>query len=143
MVQEGTQQQYYYGTGKRKTAIAKVRLYAQTGSTDVGTVGQFRINGKPLEEVFPWAAWQNNVKEPLKVTESLERFSVVASVSGGGVSAQSQAVRHGISRALTAYDETLKSELRKHGMLTRDSRIKESKKYGLKRARRAPQYTKR
>ena len=143
MAQEPTQEQYYYGTGKRKTAIAKVRLYALGGPAAAGSASQFRVNGKPLEEAFPWAPWQETVKEPLRVTDSLDKFSVVASVQGGGVSAQSQAVRHGISRALAVYDETFKAPLRKHGLMTRDSRIKESKKYGLKRARRAPQYTKR
>ena len=80
---------------------------------------------------------------PLRVTETEKQFNVVADVKGGGVSSQSEAVRHGISRALLAYDENLRSQLRRHGLLTRDARIKESKKYGLKRARRAPQYTKR
>ena len=80
---------------------------------------------------------------PLRVTETEKQFDVVADVKGGGVSSQSEAVRHGISKALVVYDQNLKSQLRRHGLLTRDSRIKESKKYGLKRARRAPQYTKR
>ena len=141
MTEEAIQQQYYYGTGKRKTAIAKVRLYANTGEAGVGT--QIQVNGKPLEDAFPWAPWQATVQQPLRVTDSLNRFGVVAKVAGGGVSAQCQAVRHGVSKALIAYDETLKPVLRKYGLLTRDARIKESKKYGLKRARRAPQYTKR
>ncbi len=143
MVEETTQEQYYYGTGKRKTAIAKVRLYLNVGSVDPGLPSHIQVNGKPMEEAFPWFPWQAAVQEPLKVTDSLDRFRVVAQVQGGGVSAQSQAVRHGISRALVVYDENLKQALRKHGLLTRDARIKESKKYGLKRARRAPQYTKR
>ena len=143
MAQEATQQQYYYGTGKRKTAIAKVRLYLNSGSSEAGQAGQVQVNGKPVTEVFPWAPWQVTIREPLKVTDSLDKFSVVANVKGGGVSAQSEAIRHGISRALAVYDETLKPVLRKYGLLTRDARIKESKKYGLKRARRAPQYTKR
>ena len=142
MVQESTQQ-YYYGTGKRKLAIAKVRLYLAAGSSDIGAPGHIRVNGRPLEEVFSWLPWQEAVKEPLKVTDSLDRFTIVASVQGGGISAWSHAVRHGISRALALYDESFKPVLRQHGFLTRDSRIKESKKYGLKRARRAPQYTKR
>ena len=143
MVQQADEQQYYYGTGKRKTAIAKVRLYANLGATEPGSAGHIQVNGKPLVEAFPWAPWQATVQEPLKVTDSLERFSVVAKVQGGGISAQSQAIRHGISKALVLYDETFKAALRARGFLTRDSRIKESKKYGLKRARRAPQYTKR
>lgn len=136
MVQGETQQEYYYGTGKRKTAIARVRLYPST-------VEQIRINEKPLEEAFAWMMWQATVREPFKVTGTEGKFSVVAKVQGGGVSAQTQAVRHGISKALVVYDESLRPSLRRHGLLTRDSRIKESKKYGLKRARRAPQYTKR
>lgn len=143
MAQETTQEQYYYGTGKRKTAIAKVRLYLNTGTGESGSASQVQINGKPLEELFRWNPWQRIVTEPLRVTESSERFNVVAKVQGGGVSAQAQAIRHGISKALVVFDETLKPALRKYSLLTRDSRIKESKKYGLKRARRAPQYTKR
>ena len=136
MVQTATEQEYYYGTGKRKTSIAKVRLYLGNGNI-------IRVNDKPLEEAFPWFIWQITVKEPLEVTNSLGRFHVVAQVKGGGISSQSQAVRHGIARALVAFDEGLKKPLRRHGLLTRDARIKERKKYGLKRARRAPQYTKR
>ena len=145
MVQESDQQpqEYHYGTGKRKRAIAKVKLYQNAASGDAERPIQTQINGKPLTEYFPWLTWKATVQEPLKVTDTLDAFSVVAKVSGGGISAQSEAVRHGISRALVAYDESLKSVLRKNGFLTRDSRIKESKKYGLKRARRAPQYTKR
>lgn len=142
MVQEATQQRYYYGTGKRKRAIAKVRLYPDTGR-EAGMPIPIQVNGKPLDEAFPWAPWQATVRDPLRVTETLDRFTVVAMVHGGGISAQSQAVRHGISRALALYDEIFKPVLRKYSLLTRDARIKESKKYGLKRARRAPQYTKR
>ena len=130
-----TDQHYYHGTGKRKTAIAEVRLYPGQG--------EFTINGKPLEEAFPWAPWRAAIVEPLKVTEAESKFSVTAKLHGGGVVSQAGAHRHGISRALLASNEELRSVLRKYGLLTRDSRIKESKKYGLKRARRAPQYTKR
>ena len=130
-----TQQHYYYGTGKRKTAIAKVRLYTQPGSVVV--------NGKPLEEVLPWRAWQAIVTQPLEVTDTLGKYSVQAQVYGGGVTSQAGALRHGIARALAVLDGNLKGVLRKHGLLTRDARIKESKKYGLKRARKAPQYSKR
>lgn len=143
MAQQTDQQQYYYGTGKRKTAIAKVRLYESLGAGDAGLPVQIQVNGKPMEEIFPWQPWQATVREPLVVTEHLDKFSVIARVDGGGVSAQCQAVRHGIARALVAYDESLKPTLRSNGFITRDARIKESKKYGLKRARRAPQYTKR
>ena len=135
MVQE-TQSPYFYGTGKRKTAIARVRLYAD----DPGPV---IVNGKPMEEYFNWSPWQTAINEPFAITETNNKFRVVAKVTGGGVNAQAEAIRHGISRALVVFDESLKTPLRRQGLITRDSRIKESKKYGLKRARRAPQYTKR
>ena len=143
MVQSTDQQQYYYGTGKRKSAIAKVRLYQNLSAGEAALVSQIQINGKPLDEALPWFPWRQTVQEPLKVTDCLDKFRVVVMVQGGGVSGQSDAIRHGISRALAVYDETLKPVLRRHGLLTRDPRVKESKKYGLKRARRAPQYTKR
>ena len=130
-----TQNNYYYGTGKRKTAIAQVRIYPGKG--------QVTINEKTLDEVFPLPAWQSTILEPMKVTETQGKFNIVAKLHGGGVTSQAGAMRHGIARALLVSDETLRSVLRQHKMLTRDSRIKESKKYGLKRARRAPQYTKR
>lgn len=136
MVQSETQQRYHYGTGKRKCAIARVRLYAD----DPGPV---IVNGKPLDEYFNWEPWQLILNQAFQVTDTVNRFRVVAKVSGGGVNAQAEAIRHGIARALVAFDQDLKVPLRRHGLMTRDSRIKESKKYGLKRARRAPQYTKR
>ncbi len=129
-------QQYFYGTGKRKTAIARVRLYPGDSTQD-------QVNGKPLEEAISWPIWRQQTEEPLRVTNLRDRFTIRAKVQGGGPSGQADAIRHGIAWALVAYDETLKPELRRHGFLTRDMRIKESKKYGLKRARRAPQYTKR
>ncbi len=128
---------YYYGTGKRKCAIARVRLYP-------GGSGTMVINGKPLEEALPWMDWQKRANLPFeKIPAAANRFNVVAKIEGGGISAWADALRHGIARALLVADPTLKADLRKNGFLTRDSRIKESKKYGLKRARRAPQYTKR
>ena len=136
MVQAEATQQYYYGTGKRKTAIARVRLYADDG-------GPIIINGKPLDEYFGWSTWQRIVNDAFMVTGTQNRFRVVAKVIGGGVNAQAEAVRHGITRALIVYDPNMKPALRRAGFVTRDARIKESKKYGLKRARRAPQYTKR
>ena len=135
---EKTQQQYYSAVGKRKTAIARVKLYR-----DDERGGQFSINGKPLEEYFPWFTWQEAVQQPFRVAGMERKFSMDAKIEGGGPSSQAEALRHGISRALVAYDENFKKQLRQYGLLTRDSRIKESKKYGLKRARRAPQYTKR
>ena len=135
-MQAESQQEYYYGTGKRKSAIAKVRLYLDDG-------GQIIVNGKTMEEFFNWSPWQLEITEPFRATDTVNRFRVVARVLGGGVHGQAQAIRHGISRALVVYDESMKPTLRHAGFITRDSRIKESKKYGLKRARRAPQYTKR
>ena len=126
---------YFYSTGKRKTAIAQVRLLPGNGAVV--------INGKPLEERFPDFTLQSLILEPFKVTDTLNKFNVVAKVEGGGISGQAGALRHGISRALAVYDETLKPLLRHYRLLTRDPRIKERKKYGLKRARKAPQYTKR
>ena len=136
MVQAAAQQEYYYGTGKRKTSIAKVRLYLEDD-------GSILVNGKPMDEYFNWLPWQGIIHEPFQVSNTVNRFRVVARVLGGGVNSQAQAIRHGIARALVVYDETLKPALRRQGLITRDARIKESKKYGLKRARRAPQYTKR
>jgi small subunit ribosomal protein S9 len=130
-----TDQAYFYGTGKRKTAIARVRLLPGSGT--------IVINGKPLEELFPQFALQAAIVEPLRVTGTLDRFNAVAKVEGGGISGQAGALRHGIARALAKTDEGLKPLLRQYGLLTRDARVKERKKYGLKRARKAPQYTKR
>ncbi len=135
-MQAESQQEYYYGPGKRKTAIAKVRLYLDDG-------GPIIVNGKTMEEFFNWNPWQLEITEPFRTTDTVNRFRVNARVLGGGVHAQAQAIRHGIARALVVYDESMKPALRHAGFITRDSRIKESKKYGLKRARRAPQYTKR
>ena len=132
-----TTTEYYYGTGKRKCAIARVRLYP-------GGSGGFIVNGKPMDEAFPWIDWQRRINRVFTmIPDVANRFDVVAKVQGGGISAWVDAVRHGIARALLVADPALRPQLRKHGFLTRDSRIKERKKYGLKRARRAPQYTKR
>jgi len=136
LVEATTNQYYYYGTGKRKTSIAKVRLYLDDD-------GPVLVNNKPMDEYFNWKPWQDIVLEPFKVSDTVNRFRVVVKVIGGGVHSQAQAIRHGIARALVVYDENLKPPLRQKGFITRDARIKESKKYGLKRARRAPQYTKR
>ena len=136
MVQAPVEERYYYGTGKRKTSIAKVRLYLDDS-------GPVLINGKPMEEYFNWQPWQEVVTEAFRVSGTSNRFRMVVRVQGGGVHSQAQAIRHGVARALVVFDDTLKPSLRRHGLITRDARIKESKKYGLKRARRAPQYTKR
>jgi len=122
------------GVGKRKTAIAQVRL--------VPGSGQVIVNGKLLEEYFPRLTDQVTVLQPLRLA-GLTTVNVMAKVVGGGSSGQAGAIRHGIARALVEYDENLRTLMREHGLLTRDARIKERKKYGLKRARKAPQYTKR
>lgn len=129
------QQQYYYATGRRKTSVARVRLYPERGP--------IVVNGKPMEEAYPWDTWQELITQPFKATETKNKFRVVAKVTGGGVVSQAGALRHGISRALLESDPGLRPTLKKAGLLTRDSREKESKKYGLKRARKAEQYSKR
>ena len=128
-------EQYYYGTGRRKCAVARVRLYPGSGS--------IVVNDKPLQEVFTWELLRLKVRRPLVSTETEERFNVHAKIAGGGISAWADALAHGISRALIVFDEGLKPTLRKAGLLTRDARVKERMKPGLKRARKAPQYTKR
>lgn len=129
------QQLYYYGTGRRKTAVARVRLYPGSGP--------IIINGRTLEDIFPRDVLQYDVLAPLRATDNTGKFSVSVKVKGGGVSGQAGAVRHGIARALLRFDESLRPTLRRFGLLTRDPRAKERKKYGLKRARKAKQYTKR
>ncbi len=134
MVEEKTI--YYYGTGKRKSAIARVRLYSDDK-------GRFAVNDKSIEEVFPILRLRNLINRPLKITRTLDRFSVWVKVEGGGISGQAGAIAHGISRALVKVDESFKPSLRKNGFITRDSRVKERQKCGLKRARKAKQYRKR
>ena len=128
-------QTYYYGTGRRKEAVARVRLMAGNGA--------IIVNGTPYEERFPSHEHQRLIMQPLHLTESTGKYNVVVKVEGGGVTGQSGAIAHGISRALVKADERFKPLLRQNGMLTRDARTKERKKPGLKRARKAPQYTKR
>ena len=128
-------QQYYYATGRRKTSVARVRLYMDSGP--------IVVNGKPIEEAFPWDSWQQTITEPFRVTNTQANFRVTAQVNGGGIVGQAGALRHGISRALTVADPNLRTPLKKAGLLTRDAREKERKKYGLKRARKAKQWTKR
>jgi len=136
LVQAATSQEYYYGTGKRKTSIAKVKIYLDDNGPFIG-------NGKTIEEYFDYKPWRDIIVEPFRTSDTVNRFRVVVKVLGGGVHSQAEAIRHGIARALVVYDENNKPALRRAGFITRDARIKESKKYGLKRARRAPQYTKR
>ena len=127
---------YYYGTGRRKTAVARVRLYPNGD-------GNIVVNGRAANEYFPRDTLMQAVRSPLAQLELASRFNISVKVAGGGVSGQAGAVRHGIARALVRADEEFRSALRKNGFLTRDPRMKERKKYGLKRARKAPQYTKR
>ncbi|MFH1651372.1 MAG: 30S ribosomal protein S9 [Chloroflexota bacterium] len=128
-------QAYFYGTGRRKEAVARVKLLPGNGA--------FIINNRPLEEYFPSLEQQRVILQPFQVTETAGKYNAVVKVEGGGVSGQSGAVSHGVSRALVVADERLKPLLRQYGLLTRDARVKERKKVGLRRARKAPQYTKR
>ena len=130
-----TKNEYFYGTGRRKTAVARVRLMPGNGA--------IIINGIPYEELIPRLEHRRAIMQPLLVTENVNKYNVVAKVEGGGISGQSGAISHGIARALVKADERLKPLLRQYGLITRDPRVKERKKAGLKRARKAPQYTKR
>jgi len=125
----------FYGTGRRKNAIAKVFL--RPGE------GKFVVNQKNIDEYFGRKSLEIIARQPLEVTGTLSRFDVIAKVLGGGVSGQAGAVRMGIARALMESDPNLRAVLKKSGFLTRDPRMKERRKYGLKKARRAPQYSKR
>ena len=125
----------YIGTGRRKTSVARVFLRPGTGNIEV--------NGKTLEEYLPLETLRMVVRSPLELTETLGQFDVLINVQGGGYTGQAGAMRHGITRALIKSDENLKSELKKACFVTRDPRMKERKKYGLKKARRAPQFSKR
>jgi small subunit ribosomal protein S9 len=128
-------QDFFYGTGKRKEAVARTRIYPGTG--------RIEINGRAYEEYFPRATLQMIIRQPLKLTKTIEKLDIRVNVDGGGMSGQAQAVRHGISRALLEYDPELRSVLKRAGLLTRDARIKERKKYGLRGARARFQYSKR
>src|SRR5438477_11693375 len=128
-------QHYFHGTGRRKTSVARVRLFAGEGA--------IIVNGKPLEEYFPRQLYQQLIEHAFRVSETLGKFNTTVRVEGGGITGQAEAVRHGIARALCRANEDYRPILSKAGLLTRDSRERERKKYGLKRARKAPQYTKR
>jgi small subunit ribosomal protein S9 len=130
-----TQDENFLGTGRRKRAVARVKL--ALGS------GQITVNKKALEDYFPREILRQIVRQPLEATQSLSRFDVVVKTEGGGISGQAGAIRHGIARALVAMDESLREVLRRNGLLTRDPREKESKKYGRKRARKRFQFSKR
>ena len=125
----------FQGTGRRKRSVARVNLTLGAGA--------ITVNRKSLDEYFPRASLQQIVRQPLEVTQSSSRFDVSVKAEGGGIAGQAGAVRHGIARALLEMDESLREALRKHGLLTRDPREKESKKYGRKRARKRFQFSKR
>ncbi len=130
-----TTQQFFAGTGRRKTTVARVRIYP--GAQEV------IVNGRTLKDALPRPILQEIALRPLVVSGQSGKFGVQAKVEGGGVMGWAGAISHGLARALVAFDETLKPTLRRYGLMTRDAREKERKKYGLKRARKAPQYTKR
>jgi small subunit ribosomal protein S9 len=125
----------YLGTGRRKKAVARVRLIPGSGN--------ITINKRDIDEYFDYDTLKVIVREPLTLTETLDKYDVVVNVHGGGYTGQAGAIRHGISRALLEADGELRPVLKKAGYLTRDPRMKERKKYGLKKARRAPQFSKR
>jgi small subunit ribosomal protein S9 len=125
----------YYGTGRRKCAIAKVRL--------ISGQGNIIVNGKPVLDYFGRKVLELTVKQPLTITNTEAKYDIIASVHGGGISGQAGAVRHGISRALLKVEDEFRAPLKKSGLLTRDPRMKERRKYGLKKARKAPQFSKR
>ncbi len=126
---------YFYGTGRRKSSVARVRVYNGTG--------KITINGRDIDDYFGLETLKLIVRQPLALTGNLDRFDLDCRVTGGGVTGQAGAIRHGLARALLQFDEALRPALKKAGFLTRDPRMKERKKYGLKGARRAPQFSKR
>jgi small subunit ribosomal protein S9 len=130
-----SEKRYVYAVGRRKSAVARVQLHEGTG--------QIIVNGRALEQALPRQADQNYINEPFRLTSTTGRFSVMARVSGGGTSGWTGALAHAIARALAEMSEENRATLRRSTFLTRDARVKERKKYGLKRARKAPQYTKR
>jgi small subunit ribosomal protein S9 len=125
----------YYGTGRRKSSVARVRL--------IPGDGRIVINDREIEKYIPFAALREIVKQPLVTTETVGRYDILVTVKGGGYTGQAGAIRHGISRALLQVDPEYRGSLKRAGLLTRDARMKERKKYGLKGARKAPQFSKR
>ena len=126
---------YFYGTGRRKKSVARVRLYAGTGN--------ITVNGRDVDDYFGLETLKLIINQPFGVTSTEGKFDVVCTAKGGGISGQAGAIRHGIARALLQADETYRPMLKKEGLLNRDPRMKERKKYGLKAARRASQFSKR
>ena len=131
-----SKRQYQYGAGRRKSSVARVRVYE-------GGTGSIIINGRDIEEYFGLETLKMVVRQPMVATETLGKFDVVCTVAGGGVTGQAGAIRHGLSRALLGVNPEFRAILKAAGFLTRDPRMKERKKYGLKAARRAPQFSKR
>lgn len=129
-------EEFHYANGKRKTSVARVRIYPN-GKGDI------TINEKPLKEFIQYKTQEDCIKAPLKLTDMLKKVDISAKVKGGGINAQAEAVRHGIAKGLIDIDEMLRGTLKKAGFLTRDARMKERKKYGRKRARKSPQWSKR
>ena len=130
-----SKEKYYYGTGRRKHSVARVRVYNGTG--------KITINGRDIDDYFGLETLKLIVRQPMALTETLDKFDIVCTVAGGGVTGQAGAIRHGLSRALLLFNPELRATLKSAGLLTRDPRMKERKKYGLKAARRAPQFSKR
>lgn len=128
--------QYIEAVGRRKTSTARVRI-TPSKKTDI------TVNDKTVEEYFPTAVLQQQISQPLSLEDIVQEFTITVKVKGGGISSQSEAVRHGIARALTEYEATLRKPLKKEGYLKRDPRMKERRKFGLRKARRAPQWSKR
>ena len=126
---------YFYGTGRRKSSVARVRVYNGTG--------KITINDRDIDDYFGLETLKLIVRQPMALTGTTDKFDIVCRVNGGGVTGQAGAIRHGVARALLQYDAELRAELKKAGFLTRDPRMKERKKYGLKAARRASQFSKR
>ena len=126
---------YFYGTGRRKSSVARVRLYPGTG--------KITINNRDVDDYFGLETLKLIINQPFGVTSTMGKYDIVANVNGGGISGQAGAIRHGVARALLLADDTYRPLLKKAGFLTRDSRMKERKKYGLKAARRASQFSKR
>ena len=131
-----SKKQYQYGTGRRKSSIARVRVYE-------GGTGSITINGRDIDEYFGLETLKMVVRQPMVATETLGKLDIICTVSGGGVTGQAGAIRHGIARALLSVNPEYRAILKTAGLLTRDPRMKERKKYGLKAARRAPQFSKR
>ena len=130
-----SKQPYFYGTGRRKHPVARVRVYEGTG--------KITINGRDIDDYFGLETLKLIVRQPFAVTDTMDKYDIVCTVTGGGVTGQAGAIRHGLSRALLQASDEFRPLLKKEGFLTRDPRMKERKKYGLKAARRAPQFSKR